>query len=189
MVEVNERLPVPSAGPELPSPFVSTPSPPARRRRGPPRRRLAACIRTPECAVFVSVVSPDTTVFLRVRFDVRTARDVTHPSIGVLRPEKMSAPLHSTSERLAAFELASPALAASPLLSHDALAFVVALEREFGARRRELLERRMADFEGSSSPTGTNCIEGQEDLFDTVLGTIELTNEANSKQYSAYKHI
>jgi malate synthase len=132
------------------------------------------------------------------------------------------------------------------ILSTAALEFLADLERRFGARRRELLDRRtqrqqdldaggsldfltetrevrsgewrvapvpaeildrrveitgptdrkmvinalnsganvfMADCEDSLSPTWDNVVEGQRNLRDAVLGTIELTDEARGKHY------
>ena len=40
----------------------------------------------------------------------------------------------------------------------------------------------MADFEDASSPTWSNCVEGQVNLIDAIEGTIELTTE-DGKEY------
>ncbi len=42
----------------------------------------------------------------------------------------------------------------------------------------------MADFEDSNSPTWTNTIEGQINLRDAILGTIDFTNSISGKQYT-----
>jgi malate synthase len=41
----------------------------------------------------------------------------------------------------------------------------------------------MADFEDSSSPTWTNMVEGQQNLFDAVRGTIAFDDPASGKHY------
>ena len=41
----------------------------------------------------------------------------------------------------------------------------------------------MADFEDSNSPTWENTIEGQQNLFDAVRGTIDFTNPTNGRSY------
>ncbi len=41
----------------------------------------------------------------------------------------------------------------------------------------------MADFEDSSTPTWENLINGQVNMRDAVLGTIEYTNPSNGKEY------
>lgn len=46
----------------------------------------------------------------------------------------------------------------------------------------------MSDFEDSLSPTWENVVEGQINLRDANLGTIEYTNPDNGKQYSLQKH-
>ena len=45
----------------------------------------------------------------------------------------------------------------------------------------------MADFEDSNSPTWSNIINGQINLFDANKGTINFTNPKNGKYYSGYK--
>ncbi|MAH43513.1 malate synthase A [archaeon] len=41
----------------------------------------------------------------------------------------------------------------------------------------------MADFEDSNSPTWTNCVQGQVNLYDAVRKTIDYTNPINGKYY------
>ncbi len=45
----------------------------------------------------------------------------------------------------------------------------------------------MSDFEDSLSPTWTNVVEGQINLRDANLGTIEYTNPGNGKRYTLKK--
>ena len=137
-------------------------------------------------------------------------------------------------------DITGPAVAgAEAILSDEALAFIAGLQREFGPRRRELLDARaerqaaldagerprfvpapadfqvapapadlqdrrveitgpvdrkmlinalnsgarvfMADFEDASSPTWSNVVEGQQNLFDAVRRTISL--DTGEKSY------
>src|SRR6266702_4183121 len=86
---------------------------------------------------------------------------------------------------------------AREVLTPEALRFVGRLQREFGARREELLRLRdarqtridagelpefpgarvfMADFEDANSPTWSNLVEGQVNLIDAIERTLEFTS-------------
>lgn len=42
----------------------------------------------------------------------------------------------------------------------------------------------MADFEDSHAPTWQNCLEGQQNLYDAVRGTIDYRNQKTGKEYT-----